>query len=93
MEVLQELPVVLWLASSSGQRQGVVFQFLETSSDRGLIGGIVGFMVGGLGGAGVGAGIASAVSNEQYVMIYAREIFEQLPGFREKDNTVYCELP
>lgn len=58
----------------------------------GVIGGIAGFMGGGLGGAGIGAGIGSAVSNDEYVTIYARNIFEQLPGFREMDNVVYCEL-
>ena len=42
--------------------------------------------------AGTGAGVGAAVSNDQYVSITAREVFQELPQFREKDNIVFCEL-
>ena len=58
----------------------------------GIIGGVVGLVGGGFGGAGTSAGVGAAVSNDQYVSITAREVFQELPQFREKDNIVFCEL-
>lgn len=54
----------------------------------GIIGGVTGLVAGGLGGAGVGAGIGRAVSDDNPVLITARDVFHELPEFREKNNTV-----
>ena len=58
----------------------------------GIIGGVTGLVGGGLSGAAAGAGIGSAVSNDQYVIITAKEVFEGLPGYRNDGRTVYCEM-
>lgn len=58
----------------------------------GIVGGVAGLVAGGLGGAGVGAGIGRAVTDDNPVFITARDVFHELPGFREKNNTVYCDM-
>ena len=69
----------------------------------GVLGGIIGGVVGGVlgvgviggGGAAIGAGVGAAVSNDNYVTVTAREVFEKLPEFDvSKDGKkVYCKLP
>ena len=59
-----------------------------------LVGGAIGLAAGTAGGAavgaGAGAGIGGLVSYDNPVRITAREVFQELQGFRECDNTVYC---
>ena len=58
-----------------------------------LVGGAIGLATGTAGGsavgAGAGAGIGGLVSWDNPVRITAREVFQELPGFTECDNTVY----
>ena len=75
----------------AGATAGSVFPGVGTFVG-GVIGGIAGFLAGGLGGAATGAGIGGAVTSETYITITAREVFQELPGFREDDKTIYCEL-
>ena len=61
-----------------------------------LVGGAIGLAAGTVGGAaagaGVGAGIGGLVSYDNPVRITARQVFQELPGFTECDNTVYFNL-
>ena len=58
-----------------------------------LVGGAIGVVAGAVGGgavgAGAGAGIGALVCYDNPVRITAREIFQELPGFEERDNKVY----
>ena len=58
----------------------------------GVAGGVLGIGVGGGGGAAIGAGVGAAVSNDNYVTVTAKEVFEKLPMFSEKEKMVYCEV-
>ena len=58
-----------------------------------FVGGAIGLVAGAVGGgavgAGAGAGIGALVCYDNPVRITAREIFQELPGFEERDNKVY----
>ena len=58
-----------------------------------ILGGVIGLFAGAVGGtavgAGAGAGIGALVCYDNPIRITAREVFQELPGFEERDNRVY----
>ena len=58
-----------------------------------FVGGAIGLVAGAVGGtavgAGAGAGIGALVCYDNPIRITAREVFQELPGFEERDNRVY----
>ena len=58
-----------------------------------ILGGVIGMVAGAVGGGAVGAcagaGIGALVRYANPIKITARKIFQELPGFEERDNTVF----
>ena len=61
----------------------------------GIVGGIGGAVAGGAAGAGVGAGGGAITGNIKHHIVYARDVFRELPEFSEdkNSNVVQCTIP
>ena len=76
----------------AGAAIGSLFLPIIGTAVGAVIGGLSGAIAGGALGSGGGAAVGAGVSNDQYSKVTAKEIFQGLPGYREHDKTVYCEL-